>query len=219
MFLGHFAVGFASKRWARNTNLGWLLLAPLLLDALWPLFVLLGLERFQIAPTGNPFLNLSFEHYPWSHSLLMAVGWGVLLALLWYRAKGDRVAAGVLGAGVVSHWLLDWITHLPDMPLWPGGPLAGLGLWNSVAGTVAVEVAMLGIAALLYLRVTRSRDRIGAVGIWAYLALLGALYVESLLVPPPPPGSERTIAMVALLAALLAPLAGWIDRHREPVPA
>ncbi len=219
MFIGHFAVGFASKRWAPRTNLGWLLLAPLLLDALWPLFVLLGLERFHVAPTANPFLNLSFDHYPWSHSLLLAAVWGVLLPALWYRAKGDRRAAAVLGIGVVSHWVLDWVTHLPDLPLWPGGPRVGLGLWTSVPGTVAVESALLAAGALLYLRITRSRDRFGAIGIWAYLALLAALYAQSLVAPAPPAGSERIIAIVALLAALLAPLAGWIDRHREPVPA
>src|SRR5262249_31332859 len=154
----------------------------------------------------------------WSHSLLLAIVWGGLLAAIWYRVKGDRLAAAVLGIGVVSHWVLDWITHLPDMPLWPRGPFVGLGLWTSVPGTVAVESATLAAGALLYLGVPRSGDRIGSIGLWGYLALLGALYVESLIAPPPTPGSERTIAVVALVAMLLAPLAGWIDRHREPQP-
>jgi membrane-bound metal-dependent hydrolase YbcI (DUF457 family) len=218
MFVGHFAVGLASKRWAPRTSLGWLLLAPVLLDVLWPVFCLLGIERFRVTPGGNPFLNLTFDWYPWSHSLLMAVVWGGVLGGLWLWRTGDGRVAAVLAIGVVSHWVLDWITHLPDMPLWPGGPLLGLGLWRSVPATFAVESVMLMAGVWLYYGATRSRDGVGSVGAWLFLVLLSTLYAMSIVAPPPAPGSERTIAMVALVGVLLAPLAGWIDHHREPVP-
>jgi membrane-bound metal-dependent hydrolase YbcI (DUF457 family) len=193
-----------------------LLLAPILLDVLWPVFSLLGLERFRIVSGQSPFTNLAFDSYPWSHSLLMAVVWGLGFAGLYFWRSGDRRASMVLAIGVVSHWVLDWITHGPDLPLWPGGPKVGLGLWSSVPGTVVVESLMLAAGAWLYFRVTRSRDWIGAAGPWFYLALLAAFYVLSILGPPPPLGAERLVSILALVAVLLVPLAGWIDGHRKP---
>ncbi len=52
--------------------------------------------------------------------------------------------------GVMSHWVLDYITHREDMPLAPNAQKLGLGLWNSLAGTLVVELARfaLGISAL-----------------------------------------------------------------------
>ncbi len=216
MFIGHFAVGFASKRWAPRTSLGLLLAAPLLLDLLWPIFSLLGLEHFRIVPSSNPFTRLAFDSYPWSHSLLMALVWGAVLAALYRRGGGEARVAGILALGVVSHWVLDWVTHLGDMPLWPDGPRVGLALWNSVPATVAVESAMLLTGAWLYFGATHAKDRIGAVGAWAFLLLMAALYAQSIVGPPPPTGAERLLSLVALVAVLLVPLAAWVDRHRAP---
>jgi membrane-bound metal-dependent hydrolase YbcI (DUF457 family) len=216
MFIGHFAVGFGSKRWASETSLGPLLLAPLLPDVLWPVFCLLGIERFRIVPSQSPFANLAFDSYPWSHSLLMDVVWGLLLGGLYFWRSGDRRASIVLGIGVVSHWVLDWITHTPDLPLWPEGPRVGLGLWRSVPGTVVVELLMLAAGAWLYFGATRARDWLGAVGPWAYLGLLAALYALSIVGPPPPRGGERLVSIMALVGALLIPLAAWVDGHRKP---
>ncbi len=78
MFIGHHAVGFASKRFAPRTSLGLLMAAPLLLDLLWPIFLLLGIEHVRVEPANPPFLRLDLYDYPWSHSLLMSVVWSVL---------------------------------------------------------------------------------------------------------------------------------------------
>jgi len=217
MFIGHFAVGFAAKRWAREAPLGVLLLAPLLLDVLWPVFCLAGLERYRILPEGGPFARLEFISYPWSHSLAMAIVWGLLLGALWRYRGGSTRTAGLLAAAVVSHWVLDWVTHLPDLPLWPGGPRLGLGLWNSAGGTVLVESLMLAGGAWLYFSTTRAKGHIGRIGPWSYLALLATFYVANLAGPPPPVGAERLVSIVALVFVLLVPVASWIDRHRTPV--
>jgi membrane-bound metal-dependent hydrolase YbcI (DUF457 family) len=216
MFIGHFAVGFGSKRWAPRASLGLLLLAPVLLDVLWPVFCLLGIERFRIVRSESPFAHLAFDSYPWSHSLLMAAVWGLLLAGLYFWRSGDRRTSMVLALGVVSHWVLDWITHGPDLPLWPGGPKVGLGLWSSVPGTVVVESLMLAVGAWLYFGATRATDRLGAVGPWGYLGVLAALYALSIVGPPPPMGAERLVSIMALVGALLIPLAAWVDGHRKP---
>ena len=98
MFIGHFAVGFAAKRWAPRTSLGVLLAAPLLADMLFPVLVLAGVERAHIVEGETPFLHLSLDSYPWSHSLLMDLVWAALFAgIVWWRAK-DRTGRLALAA-------------------------------------------------------------------------------------------------------------------------
>lgn len=216
MFIGHFAVGFAAKRWAPRTSLGVLLAAPLLADMLFPVLVLAGVERAHIVEGETPFLHLSLDSYPWSHSLLMDLVWAALFAgIVWWRAK-DRAAALVVAIGVLSHWVLDWITHRPDMPLWPGGPEYGLGLWYSLRWTVVVESVMLAVGVALYVAATAAKDRTGRLALAALAALLALAYVGNVMSPPPP--GIGAVAVTGVVAAVLMPLwAWWIDRHREPV--
>jgi membrane-bound metal-dependent hydrolase YbcI (DUF457 family) len=213
MFIGHLAVGFASKRWAPRTSLAVLLAAPLLADMIWPVLVLLGVETVRIVPGVTVVTPLAFDSYPWSHSLLMDALWAVLFAGAVYAVQKDRTAALVVGIGVLSHWVLDFITHAPDMPLWPGGPKLGLGLWNSVAGTVVTEVVMFTIGVALYATATRARDRVGHLALWSLVLLLGALYVANVISPPPP--SITPVAWFGIAATVLfTAWAWWIDRHR-----
>ena len=196
-------------------SLGWLILAPLLLDVLWPFYSLAGIERFRIQTGGAPFHNLVFESYPWSHSLVMAVLYGGVMAALYQWRTGDARGAKVLAALVVSHWVFDWVTHDPDLPLWPGGPTTGLGLWRSVPGTVAVESLLFVIGVGLYLSATRSKDRIGVVALWAFLGLIVLLYAISIVGPPPPLGAERLVSLTAMAFLIVLPIAWWIDKHRK----
>lgn len=113
----------------------------------------------------------------------------------------------------MSHWNLDWISHGPEMPLYPGAPRLGLGLWNSIAGTIIVEILMLAAGVWRYLRATRALDRTGRYAFIAYVGLLLALYVGDRFSGPP--GSVAEIAWSVIIAgAILIPWAGWFDRHR-----
>ena len=212
MFVGHYAAALVAKRTAPRASLALLVFAAFWLDLLWPVLLLLGAEEVVIDPGNTAVTPLDFTRYPWSHSLLTVAGWGALLAaLVWWRRK-DRRTAVVAGVTVVSHWVLDWVTHRPDLPLWPGGAKVGLGLWNSVAATVTVEGALLALGIWLYLRVSRP---LRASGRWAFVALnvffLG-IWTANLFGPPPP--SVPTIAGSALLLWLLVPWAAWIERNR-----
>jgi hypothetical protein len=212
VFLGHIAVGFAGKRVAPRTSLGWLMTAPVLADLLWPVFLILGIERVRIVPGATSFTPLDFESYPWSHSLLMSVAWGLALALLARAFKVDARGGLVIVAGVVSHWVLDWISHRPDMPLQPwGGPRVGLGLWNSVPATVAVEAAMMIAGLWLSFATTRARSLAGHLSLWSFVALLVVAYVGSSFGPPP---SVEALRVVGLVTWLFVPWAFWIDRSR-----
>jgi len=213
MFIGHFAVGFASKRVAPRASLGALMAAPLLLDLLWPIFLLAGIESVRIDPGNTPFTPLDLHDYPYSHSLLMSLVWSVAAAGVYWVAARYRRGALVVGAGVFSHWVLDFVTHRPDMPLYPGSDTyLGLGLWNSRAGTLAVETAMFLMGVWLYVQCTRPRNRTGKVALAALVALLSLSYVATVTGPPPP--SARFIAWGGLAAWLFVPWAWWIDRNR-----
>lgn len=214
MFLGHIAVGFASKRWAPRTSLVVLVAAPLFADLLWPLFLLFGIEHVRIDPGNTRFTPFEFYDYPWSHSLLALVFWACICAGLYAGIKRYRAGAIAIWIGVVSHWVFDWIAHRPDMPLYPGSHLYGLGLWNSVAGTMAVELALFAVGIWIYARATKARDRIGRYGFLGFVAVLLAIYLSSPFGGPPT--SVRSVIWSALIAEpILLLWAWWFDRHRS----
>src|SRR5688500_2237903 len=158
MFIGHFAVAFAAKRAAPEVSLGTLFLACQLADLAWPVLVLAGIERFEIKPGITAFTPLDFIHYPWSHSLLMLALWGALLGGAYMAVRRADLRAGlVLAALVVSHWVLDVVSHRADMPWIPGSDAkVGLGLWHSIPATVAVEGALFAACVFVYLRTTQA---------------------------------------------------------------
>jgi membrane-bound metal-dependent hydrolase YbcI (DUF457 family) len=215
MFIGHFAVGLASKRLSPSTSAGALILAPLFLDLIWPLFLLAGIETVRIDPGNTAFTPLDLHDYPWSHSLVMALGWSLLVAAITVAITRNQRAAVVMAFGVFSHWVLDFVTHRPDMPLYPGSATSvGLGLWNSIVATLLIESAMFAAGIWIYTRATRARDRIGR---WAFVALIVVLvvfYLGAAFGPPPP--NEKTLALSAVFMWLFVPWAWWLDRHRVP---
>jgi len=213
MFIGHYALGFAAKRMAPRTSLGTLFAAPTLADLLWPVFLLLGWEQARVVPGPNPFLNLWLDDIPVSHSLVALIAWGLLFGYLYRTRTGYTRGALVVGLLVLSHWVLDVLTHRPDMPLYPGSVKVGLGLWNSVAGTLIVEGAMLVAGVAIYAAATRPRDGVGRYGFWGLVAVLAASYVSSLFAPPPQ--DMTALATFAIIFGWLFVLFGWwVDKHR-----
>jgi len=215
MFIGHFAVAFAAKKAAPKASLGTLVLAAAFLDVVWPVLVLAGVERFRIVPGITAINPFDFTYYPWSHSLLMTVLWALAFALVYFASSRDRAGAVWVAIVVASHWVLDFVSHVPDMPLYPGGSeKLGLGLWQSIPATFAVEGVMFAVGVVLYLQATKSRDRIGNIAWWAFVGLLLALYIPGPWASRPP--SENAVAIFGIIALLIfGPWAYWIDRHRE----
>lgn len=216
MFIGHFAVGLAAKKLVPTASLASLWLAAIFADVLWPVLIAVGAEEVRIVPGNTAYKPLDFVSYPWSHSLLMLIIWGVLFAAF-YRNRPDGKRVGlVLGVLVVSHWFLDWITHRPDMPLWPFGPKLGLGLWESIPGTMAVEILMFAVGAWIYAKSTWPRNRLGSWGLWSVVGLLLFSYVADSF-DPTPPRSVSAIWIGALVAtAIMLVVAVFIDGHRDP---
>jgi membrane-bound metal-dependent hydrolase YbcI (DUF457 family) len=213
MFIGHFAVAYAAKRLAPRTSLGTLFFAAQFLDLLWPLLVLAGIERLSLAPPGSGY-PLVFEHYPWSHSLLFVLLWSVVVAGVYWGVRRDRGTALVIGALVLSHWFLDVVVHVPDLPRWPGddAPL-GLGLWNMPFIALALEFSLLAGGVALYLSATRPTGRAGSWGSWFLIAFLAAIQLANTFGPPPP--GPMAVAWSAMAMWLLVLLGWWTDRGRQ----
>jgi len=214
MFLGHFGLGLGAKRAASGVSLGALFMAAQFADLLWPTLVLLGIERVDVVAGVTAVTPLDFVSYPYSHSLLALAVWGVLCGVIYHVAFRSPIAAGVvLGLLVVSHWVLDVITHRPDMPLTVGGGTRlGFGLWDSVPGTLAAEFLIFLGGLAIYSRATVPRDRIGSIGLWSLVAFLVVVYTASIFGPPPP--DARTVAGSAEAMWLLVVWGFWVDRHR-----
>lgn len=213
MFVGHLAVALAAKRASPRTPLSALVAGAFGLDLIWPLLLLAGLERVRIDPGHTAFTPLAFDHYPWSHSLSMSVVWGVVAGRLAVGVFKHAGAGALIGLVVVSHWVLDFIVHVPDLPLWPGGPEVGLGLWNSIPGTLSIEGAIFASAVAAYVHGTRPRGRAGTWSLWALIGLTTVIWISGPWSPPPP--SERAIARVGLAMWLFPLWAMWIDRTRN----
>ncbi len=214
MFVGHYAVGLAAKQLAPRTSLGVLVAAPLILDPLWPIFLLIGWENVSIVDNPNPFLRLQFDSYPISHGLVAVIGWATLFASIYFGVAKYLAGAIMIWIGVISHWLMDYVVHRPDLPLYAGNSrLLGLGLWNKRWITIAVELALLAAGVAVYLFKTRAKDKMGSFGFWAFVFVVVALYGAVVFGPAPP--TVNKLAIGALLSVVFVPFAWWFDRHRE----
>jgi hypothetical protein len=212
MFAGHFALACAAKRLAPRTSLGTLIVAAQFLDLLWPWLIIAGVEQVSLAPAGGPY-PLVFDYYPWSHSLVMAILWGLAFGSVYGWVRKDWRAAGVVGLLVVSHWFLDFLTHFPDLPVAPNTTARyGLGLWGFPKLALAVELLCLAGGVAIYLVGTRAIRAAGNWGFAALIAFIGVTQVASTLGPPPP--SPDAVAWSGTAMWLLVLWAWWSDRSR-----
>jgi hypothetical protein len=221
VFLAHYGAAFALKRAEPKVSLGTLFVAVELVDVLWGAFLVLGWEHVRILPDDNPLLVLQFYDYPISHSLVGALGWGLAAAALYYswptRDTTRHWQASVLvGAAVASHWLLDLIAHLPDLPLaGDDSTKVGLGLWRHFGASVTLELLALAAGVVVYARGRSRRHPLRPVRLGVVLALLVGVYAASIWGPPPPSTAAIGLGDVGFLL-LMGLLAGWADRGATP---
>jgi hypothetical protein len=217
MFIGHFATAFGAKALLKNKapalSLGTAFLAAQFVDLLWPTLLLAGIERVEINPGDTAFTPLNFVFYPISHSLVSVVFWSSIFAMAYVMIRRNVAAAVTVGLLVLSHWLLDLVTHRPDLPLVPGGRVfVGLGLWNSVAWTLILEFGLYALGVWLYTRATVAKNRTGTWALWALVAFLAVVHIGNAFGPPPP--SVQAIAVAGHSMWLLVLWGYWIDRNR-----
>lgn len=223
MFLGHFAAAFALKRAEPKLSLGTLFLAVQLPDLLWGAFLLLGWERVRIDPGYTAVTPLQFEHYPISHSLLGMAAWAAAGAAAYYSwptrdTSRHWQAAALVGLAILSHFLLDLLVHVPDLPLSGSlSPKLGLGLWNHPAATLLLELGSLAAGVAVYAAFRSNRHPVRPGRLAGLVAVLVLIYLVNFFGPPPP--SVTAIAVADIVGLLsLAVFAAWADRA-APVPA
>lgn len=216
MVIGHIALALAAKRAAPRTSLGTLVTAAMLPDLVWPVLVLVRAEGVATPSGPTAFAPLEFAYNPWSHSLLTVLLVGIIAGLIYAYRSRNRAGALMIPLLATSHWLLDWITNAPMLPIVPGGPRHGLGVWQSVPHAILIESILLIWGGLVYYRGTEARDRTGRFSFWLFLLFVAALYLAAAYVPFPtvlPLAAPIAITAVALLCGG----AVWLDRHRRPV--
>ena len=217
MFLGHYAVAFIAKRFVPTVSLGTLILAAQLMDILWPIFLLLGVEHVAIQPGITAASPFNFYDYPYSHSLLGSLIWSVVLGLVFLAYSRNPKRSLIVGGVVFSHWILDLIVHRPDLPLaLNDGPYFGFGVWNSVPLTLGLELGLMLVGLTVYERTTARKDRLGKYLPLGLTALLVLVYLATTLGPPAP--DVQTIALSGFFfISLTVALGYWTDRHRQAV--
>lgn len=212
MFVGHYGVSFAAKKAEPVISLWVLFIAVQLLDVLWAPFVLLGIEKVRIVPGFTASNPLDLYYMPYTHSLLAAIGWSVV-AFLAYRAvrPAPRRAAAIVGLAVFSHWVLDFLVHRPDLPLYDNTAKVGLGLWNLPAVAFSLEALLLFGAMWLYVRQgTARRTAMLVFGV----VMLG---IQAYVFFGPPPVSDKAAAATALLSyAVFAAVIRAMERRTVP---
>ncbi len=214
MFIGHFGVGLGAKKLDSKPSLGTLFLAAQFIDLLWPIFLLLGIEQVEIDPGNTVFTPLNFIYYPFTHSLAGVLFWALLFAVIYYLIKKNSRTAILLGALVLSHWFLDLLTHAPDLLVVPGVELkVGLGLWNSLIFSIIIELAIIAVGTVYYLKVTKSKNKQGTYGFWGLIVFLLVIYIGNIFGPPPP--DVETIAWAGNLQWLFIIWAYWVDKNRN----
>jgi hypothetical protein len=214
MFLGHHAVAFGSKKIAPQIKLGTLVFAAQFLDLLWPLLIIAGVEHVRINSNAIPFLRLDLYDYPISHSMVTSLFWSLLIGGAYFLMNKNKHNAIIVGCVVFSHWILDLITHIPDLPIIPGGAMVvGLGLWNSTIGTITLELILFIVGIVYYLHFTQPINKTGKIAPWTMIVFLVSSYVASFAGPPPPDAGP--VGWMALSQWLFIPWAFWIDRNRK----
>lgn len=214
MFIGHFGVGLAGKSAAKRVSLGTLFMAAQWVDLVWPILLLLGIERVQIDPGNTAFTPANFVYYPFTHSLVGVLVWATLFAAVYFFVKRSLKSSLFLGLLVLSHWLLDLIVHRPDLPLtFSNEHMVGFGLWNNIPLTITIEGLIFVAGVIIYMTVTRANDKVGKYGTLGLLAFLIVVYILNIISPPPE--STTAIAIVGNAQWLIIFWAYWIDRHRS----
>ena len=217
MFVGHFAVGMVAKRAAPAISLGTLVLAAMLADLLWCIFLIAGVEQVEFRQGMGAANYYHASNIAFSHSLVMDALWGALLATAWFLRRRSPRGAWILFAAVVSHWVLDWIAHPPDLQFAPGAHRAfGLGLWRSIPATIVIEGGFWMAALILYARAFPPRGRTGVFAFWIVAILLTLAWYGNIAGPPPRDPHGAPYASLIFFSLAVA-WAYWLNRLR-PVP-
>jgi hypothetical protein len=215
MLVGHYGVAFGAKPSTPVVPLWVYFIAVQWLDVVWSILVLCGVEKLRIIPgftEANPY---DLYYMPYTHGLpgaiVLSLALGAIVAAMVARQRG--MAFLIVAAAAFSHWILDLIVHIPDLPLYDNSDKVGFGLWRHVAVSFPLEIAVLLIGAWFYARALPPAGRRGHIALRSFVVLLVLLQVYANFGPPP--SSQTAMAIMALgLYVALAAVAALVERLR-----
>jgi hypothetical protein len=220
MFVGHYGPSFAIKSIQPSIRLWALFIAVQLLDVGWSVLVFLGIEKVRIVPGITASNPLDLYYMPYTHSLVAALSWavaGIILCRLLLGVR-DRSAGLWIGVAVFSHWVLDFLVHRRDLPLYDDAAKVGLGIWNYPIIALGLEAFLLFGGMIMYLRRTRPLSIVGRLGPPVFGVVM--LAIQGYIFFGPPPVSPVAAAVTALVSyVVFAAVAHWLDRNRESIAA
>ncbi|MCF0062985.1 hypothetical protein MUK70_07575 [Dyadobacter chenwenxiniae] len=215
MFLGHYGLALGVKKAAPQISLLTLFVAVEFVDILWPFLLLFNVEQVKVTPGITVVTPFDFVHYPYTHSLLMGIVWGLLAAVVYWFFKKDAKSAVIVGLAVLSHWFLDLVVHIADLPLTPFTNVkVGMGLWNSLEGTVILELIIFAIGAYLYYKNTKAIGNKGKWGFWLLIAFFLLIDSYNMFGPPPENSIPMLFVSFAVLQLIVLSLAHFVDKNR-----
>ena len=218
MFIGHYGPALAAKPLERRLPLWLLFLAVQWLDVIWSILVMLHVEKLRIVKGFTEGSSLDLYYMPFTHGLLGALALSAALgaiAALFYRQQRLAIVLVIAGA-VFSHWLLDLVVHVPDLPLLANSFKVGFGLWRYLWLSFPLEIGSLVAGAVIYVRAVPSRTRFGNVYLWLFVAVMALVEIYGAFGPDPAsPFAEAQTALIAYL--VLAVLSGAVDWARGTI--
>ena len=218
MFLGHYGLAFGAKKVAPKVSLLTLFVAVEFVDILWPFLLMLDVEQVKIRPGFTEVTPFEFVHYPYTHSLVMGIVWGLICGGIYWLFQKDARSAIVVGLAVLSHWFLDVIVHVPDLPLTPfGTEKFGMGMWNSLPLTVLTEAVIFIAGVWIYIKNTRA---LNGKGKWALISLIAFFVIAeifNMFGPPPEDSIPALLGSFVVLQVIVLGLAYLADRNRKPL--
>jgi hypothetical protein len=211
VFIGHFAPAFiAAAVGPRSPKLGTLFVAAQLVDWAFFTLALVGVERMRIDPSASVMVPFDLYHMPFTHSLAGTLVFAAIFAAIvtfWQRNAVGGLLAGLV---VLSHWLLDWLVHVPDLTIAGQPPRYGLGLWDYPWIAMPLELALIGGAFVFYFRRTR-----GPAGPpFVLLAVMLGLQAFNWFAPHAPEAGPFLFLQALLAFGVLTALASWVSTNR-----
>ena len=217
MFVGHYSVAFAAKSERNKIPLWVLFIAVQFLDYIWATLVLLGIEKLRVIKGFTAGSMLDSYFHPYSHSLIAALAWSLIAALVYKSVCSRdgclyrRSAALIVGAAVFSHWILDLIAHPRDLAIYDNTWKVGFGLWRYRDPEFALEIALLAGGIVLYL--TRNvMPAIRKVAVIAFGIALVVVQIGDTYVPRTPLTDKATAMGVWIFYTLFVVVAFIVEK-------
>ncbi len=217
MFVGHYSVRFAAKSERNKIPLWVLFIAVQFLDYIWATLVLLDIEKLRVLKGFTAGSMLDSYFHPYSHSLIAAIAWSGVAALVYWAISSRhgcryRASAGlIIGLAVFSHWILDLVAHPRDLAIYDNKWKVGFGLWNYRDPEFALEIALLGVGIVLYLARTVMpvirRKAVVLFGVFLVIIQIGDTYV-----PRTPLTDKATVMGVWIFYTLFVVMAFLLEK-------